>query len=82
VGETGCRAAKAHPLAEIIPTLLAEGTSAAVNARLDGDALADLQGRHTRCDGCDDPGSFMPKHKRCAHSKIPVPSMGVVVHCN
>ena len=82
MGETGRRATKAHALAKIVPSLLTERTGATVDTRLDSDALPDLQGRHTRCDGGDNPGSFMSKHKRCAHSKIPVSSMGIVVHCN
>ena len=81
MGETGRRATEAHALAEIVPPLLAERTGAAVDARLNGDALPNLQGRYPRCNGSDDPGSLMTKHKRCAHSKIAVSTMGVVVHC-
>ena len=82
VGEAGRRTAEAHALAQIVPSLLAEGARTAVNARLDGDALPDLQGGYgARCNGGDDPGSLMSEYKRCPHSKIAISSMGVVVHC-
>jgi len=72
---TRCGAAEAHSLAEIIATFYAEVTVSAVDASLDGDALADGQIGDAWTEGSDDPGSFMAKDKGAAYGEFAIASV-------
>ncbi len=80
VGEAGGRRAEAHVLAEVVAARLAEGAGAAADARLDGDALPDLeQVVGVAGDGGDDAGGLVAEDEGGAHGKVAVAAVGVVM---
>jgi hypothetical protein len=81
VGVAGGGRAEAHIPAEVVAPAVAESAGAATDARLDGDALADLEICDLVGDGGDDAGGLMAEDERGADGEVAVAAMRVVMHC-
>lgn len=82
VGEARSRRAEAHPLAEVVATFVAEGTGAAVDASLDGDALTNLEvSLGAAANGAHDACRLVTEDKGCADGEVTVAAVAVVVDC-
>ena len=77
--DNACRTGKAHTLAEVVSTALTHDAATAVDASLDGDALADAEMGDGRAECSDDTGCFVTKDERGTNSKVAVAAMGVVM---
>ena len=76
-------AREAHVLAEVVAALEAVGARAALDAGLDGDALADAEAVRGRAgpECGDDAGGLVPQHERRLECEVAVAAVQVVVHC-
>lgn len=76
-------AREAHVLAQVVAAARAEGAAPALDARLDRDALPDVQaGRvRARAQRGDDARGLVAQHERRLQSKVAVAAVCVVVHC-
>ena len=87
VGEGLCAAGEAHVLAEVVAAGGAVAALAALDAGLDGDALADVEaagaGRRRRGPNRGDhAGGLVPEHERGLERKVAVAAVEIVVHCS
>jgi hypothetical protein len=73
------RTAKSHVLAEIIPALETEGTSATVDASLDSDAVTEDEIIDAWANGGDDARGFMTEDEGSEDVKVAVAALGEVV---
>ena len=73
------RTTKSHVLAEVVPALETEGTSATVDASLDSDTVTEDEVIDAWANGGDDARRFMTEDERREDVEIAVATLGEVV---
>jgi hypothetical protein len=76
----GGTTAEAHVATQVVPSFETKVALPALDAALDGNALAGLELRHLWTNLGDDAGRFMTKDERGANGEITVAAVFVVMH--